>query len=204
MSVVSLYASGNDRFYIEDFTISPGETLTVSILLENEAAYTAFQTDIYFPEGLTVEQEDGEYIFDLTARKSRDHNLAAQLQKDGSIRLISYSPKINAYKGNSGPLVTFCLTAAEDFAGPALIQLKKSLFTTVAGNEVAMDDENCTFILFGDVDGDGWISIGDVTDLIDMLIENRNSITDYPQADVDGDGAITIGDVTALIDQLIN
>lgn len=208
MSVVSLYASGNDRFYIEDFTISPGETLTVSILLENEAAYTAFQTDIYFPEGLTVEQEDEEYIFDLTARKSRDHNIATQLQKDGSIRLISYSPKINAYKGNSGPLVTFILTAADDFAGPASIQLKKSLFTTVEGNEVAMDNETCTvttpaMMIMGDVDGDGSITIADVVALIDMLLENCTNIADYPAADYDGDGLITVADVTALIDHLL-
>ena len=58
--------------------------------------------------------------------------------------------------------------------------------------------------LVGDVDSDGWISIADVTALIDMLKEGRTSITDYPQADVDGDGAITVGDVTALIDMLLD
>ena len=70
MAVVSLLcAAATDRFYIEDFSIAPGETRTVSILLDNEAAYTAFQTDIYMPNGLTIEMEDGDYIFDLTDRK---------------------------------------------------------------------------------------------------------------------------------------
>ena len=42
MTVVAvLCAAATDRFYIEDFTIAPGETKTVSILLENEATYTA-------------------------------------------------------------------------------------------------------------------------------------------------------------------
>ena len=52
--VVALGAAATDRFYIEDFTISPGETRTVSILLDNEAEYTAFQSDLYLPEGLTA------------------------------------------------------------------------------------------------------------------------------------------------------
>ena len=61
----------------------------VSIMLDNEMAYTAFQTDIYLPEGLTVEQEDGDYVFDLTSRKGRDHIIASQVQVDGAIRIMS-------------------------------------------------------------------------------------------------------------------
>lgn len=108
----AVVSAATERFYIEDFEIAPGETRTVSILLNNEVAYTAFQADLYLPDGLTVEQEDGDYIFDLTARKARDHIIASQLQPDGSIRLMSYSPKINAYSGNSGALVTFNVVAA--------------------------------------------------------------------------------------------
>ncbi len=50
--IVALWCAAIDRFYIEDFTISSGETRTISILLENEIEYTAFQSDIYLPEGL--------------------------------------------------------------------------------------------------------------------------------------------------------
>ena len=64
--VAVLCAAATDRFYIEDFTIAPGETRTVNIILDNETAYTAFQTDIYMPAGLTIEMEDGDYIFDRT------------------------------------------------------------------------------------------------------------------------------------------
>ena len=56
--------------------------------------------------------------------------------------------------------------------------------------------------LLGDVDGDGQISIGDVTRLIDMLISGSSGYN--ASADVDGDGQITIGDVTALIDLLLH
>ena len=145
MAVVSLLcAAATDRFYIEDFSIAPGETRTVSIMLDNEATYTAFQTDIYMLDGLTIEMEDGDYIFDLTDRKSRDHMIASQPQADGAIRVISYSNRINAFSGNSGALVTFNVTAATDITGPVTIAMRNTLFTTTSGVEIAFGNETCT------------------------------------------------------------
>lgn len=209
LGLVAVCTAATDRFYIEDFEIAAGETRTVSIILENEVTYTAFQTDIYLPEGLTVEQEDGDYIFDLTSRKSRDHNIASQLQVDGAIRVMSYSPKINAFKDNSGALVTFNVIVSTDFTGPASILLKNTLFTTTAGFEIAFPDEECTVVtpaigLNGDVDDDGTISIGDVVALIDYILYGNPSVINISNADVDSDGSISIADVTALIDQLLS
>ena len=207
-ALVALSAAA-DRFYIEDFTIDPGETQTVSIMLDNEAAYTAFQFNIYMPDGLTVEQEDGDYIFDLTDRKARDHNISSQLQEDGSIRVMSYSLRINAYSGNSGALVTFSVTARNDFAGPATIWLSHILFTTTAGVEVVFTDEPCTVTvpstgLKGDVNDSGTVTISDVTALIDYLLGGEVSPFNSGNADVNGDQTITIRDVTALIDLLLS
>ena len=52
----------------------------------------------------------------------------------------------------------------------------------------------------GDVDGDGQISIDDVTGLIDQLLFGEE-LPAY--IDVDGDGAVDINDVTTLIDMLL-
>lgn len=54
----------------------------------------------------------------------------------------------------------------------------------------------------GDVDGDGAINIGDVTVLIDMIL-NGAAVEDCPSADVDGDGVLGIGDLVALIDMIL-
>ena len=54
----------------------------------------------------------------------------------------------------------------------------------------------------GDVNGDGAISIGDVTLLVDLLL--MGSEVTNPCADVNGDGHVSIGDVTALIDRLLS
>lgn len=55
----------------------------------------------------------------------------------------------------------------------------------------------------GDVDGDGMVSVGDVTELIDKILAGTVSIDEYPAADVNGDGSINIGDVTELIDRIL-
>ena len=53
----------------------------------------------------------------------------------------------------------------------------------------------------GDVNGDGKISIEDVTDLIDCLLAGTTTVGD---ADCSLDGRITIDDVTVLIDYLLS
>ncbi len=44
---VELGSQHNDTFYIPDFTITVGETKEISLILDNETPFTAFQTDIY-------------------------------------------------------------------------------------------------------------------------------------------------------------
>lgn len=209
MTVVAvLCAAATDRFYIENFTIAPGETQTVSIMLDNETAYTAFQTDIYMPAGLTIETEDGDYIFDLTDRKSRDHMISSQPQVDGAIRVISYSNRINPFSGNSGALVTFNVTATTGFTGPVTIALRNTLFTTTAGVEIALGNETCTVTvpsagIMGDVNGDNDVNINDVTALINYVLSGDPSGIHMENADIVVDQDININDVTALIHRVL-
>lgn len=209
---LSAHDMTTDRFYIEDFTIAAGETKQLSIMLDNDKQYTAFQTDLYLPEGLEAEQEDGEYIFDLTSRKGLDHILTTQQREDGAIRLLSYSLSVKSYSGNSGALVTFNVKASNDFTGPVTIALRNTLFTeTETTAEVAFADEVCTAtasgeaeVLPGDANGDGIVNIIDVTNLIDKLLSGPVSVDENPSCDVNCDGLVNITDVTALIDILLN
>ena len=54
----------------------------------------------------------------------------------------------------------------------------------------------------GDVNGDGQVTIADVTELIDSLLSGLEVPTHV--ADVNGDGLVTIADVTELIDRLLS
>ena len=68
------------------------------------------------------------------------------------------------------------------------------------GDYFAIDNVTFTGLLApGDVDGDGQVSIADVTALIDLILSGD---TAPAVADVDGNGSVNIADVTALIDSL--
>lgn len=201
--VVALGAAATDTFYIEDFSITPGETQQVSILLDNEVEYTAFQSDLYLPEGFTATN------FALTDRKNANHSFTATILPDRGIRLLSYSLKLKTYSGNNGALVTFDVTASEDFAGDAIIALRGTIFTTEAGVEVPFDNEECTVSLSvtgirGDVNGDNNVSIADVTALIDYLLSGNADGINLNNADCNQDTNVSIADVTALIDYLLS
>ena len=191
----AMYATANDRFYINDFTIAAGETRTVSILLDNETEYTAFQCDLQLPEGLNVDEES----FALTERKHSNHTLSVSLFPDRTFRLMSYSLKLKTYSGNSGALVTFDITADDDFTSPVTITIHNTVFTTEEGVEVSFDDEECQAYLRGDVNMDGNVNVGDVTALIRFVLSHDAPGINLVAADVNEDGNINIGDVTALI-----
>ena len=59
-------------------------------------------------------------------------------------------------------------------------------------------------VLLGDVDGDGSISISDVTALVNIILGRDNADYNHEAADVDGDGDVSISDVTALVNIILN
>lgn len=189
--------AATDRLFFEDFSVMPGEVNQVEILLENEVQYTAFQTDLYLPDGITMVPRSVV----LSDRKAADHSIATSTQSDGAIRIMSYSMSLSPYSGNSGTLVTFTIMVDQTINTPVVIKLKNILFTTTAGIEITFDDVACSVFLRGDVNCDGNVSIADVTCLIDLLLAGNQ----YPKsADVNDDGDVSIADVTSLIDLLLN
>ncbi len=104
----------------------------VEIMLDNDSVYTALQADIYLPEGLTIEQEDGDYLFELTDRKGRNHTISSVMLSSGAIRILIASQTLKTFSGNSGALVTFNIIANNSFSGVKTIEIR---------NIIATDDE---------------------------------------------------------------
>ena len=89
MFLTAITSIANDKLYIKDFDIETGETKTIALILDNDTAYSAFQTDIYLSNGLEIEQEDGEYIIDLNPeRVARSHVVSTFKRDDGAIRIL--------------------------------------------------------------------------------------------------------------------
>lgn len=191
--------AATDLFHLKDFTIQPGDTAVVEILLENEAEYTAFQTDLYLPEGLTIDRQS----VTLTDRKASDHVIVTNVLVDGGMRFMSYSMGVNPYSGNNGALITFKVIASESLTVPANVIQKRTRFTKVSGEEITFDGSSCLVSCPGDVNTDGNTTIADVTALINYLLGGNDSVVSVGIADVNNDNNVSITDVTTLINLLL-
>lgn len=103
--------SAVDKVSISNFVISAGETIELSITLDNEVAYAAFQFDLYLPEGLNV----SDYSTDQ-ARIPETTTLSMAKQADGSYRFFAAAMKAQNIIGTSGGIVTIKVVADKDLA----------------------------------------------------------------------------------------
>ena len=206
--MVALSAVATNRFYLPDFTICPGETMQVAMILENDEPFTAFQTDLMLPQGLSVVQEDGEFLLDLTWRNASDQTILSKLREDGALRMVSFCMSVKPYSGKSGAIVVINLKADEDFTPPATIGLKYSFFTTVDGVEIVLPEESCSVQLLaeqimGDMNGDGYVNISDVIIGINYVLSGCQTSFHIENADVNNDGMLNISDVIMLINMVL-
>jgi hypothetical protein len=90
-------------------------------MLNNNAAFSAFQADIYLPEGL-------EFVEATLSDRKADHSLASRVRVDGSVRLLSYSLGVNAFAGSEGELVYMTVKATDNFVGDFQIEIDNIIF----------------------------------------------------------------------------
>lgn len=119
-----------DRLYIPDFGITVGETVDVAIMLDNETQFTAFQSDIYLPEGLSVVAGSAA----MTSRGS-GHTISMRSYDDGRVRLACLSLDNALFTGDSGALVTLQVSATAQAAETCTIELRNNIFSTANARE---------------------------------------------------------------------
>ena len=126
----------DNRFYITDFSIAIGETKKIGIELDNEIDFTAFQTDLYLPQGLIVEEDS----FGLTSRGTEGHTVSVKKSEDGRIRIVCMSTSGKLFSGNTGTLLEFDVTATDVVAENCVIELKKQIFSSAKAKEYFLPD----------------------------------------------------------------
>lgn len=137
-----------NKFFIEDFTISQGETKDVNIILQNTDALSAFQADIVLPQQLTiVSQYDADaeenVPFMLTSRKSSNHEMLCTDKGNGTYRLLANSMKGKTFTGNDGALVTFKVKANDTYTGSAQIKVTGIRFSDPTTKGYPMEESVC-------------------------------------------------------------
>lgn len=138
VGVVALSANAEDTFFIENFTIGAGETKELALNFTNELTYTAFQADIYLPEGLEFVYNDTEYGYswpNYSRVNFRTHTWSSELQTGNGLRILCYSNTNSLLTGNEGALMYISVKASSDFIGNHQMSVTGKIFTE-------MDSEN--------------------------------------------------------------
>ena len=146
ITVVALAATAEVSMYIDDFSIKGGETKTIAINLTNNVDITAFQCDVYLPEGLSfVYNEDEEsYNWLNYDRAAKKHVYEGAIQADGALRSLVYHLSSTAFKENSGEILYFDVKADNSFSGEHTIELKNVECTQPDATKILPASTTCT------------------------------------------------------------
>ena len=101
-----------DRIYVDNFSISPGETKVVEIKLDNVDEYAAFQFDLYLPEGISLVSHNPDL-----GRLPETTILSASQLENGAYRFLGVAMNAEPLKGNSGAIISLTVQASETLPG---------------------------------------------------------------------------------------
>ena len=108
---LSINAQNSTRLSVEDFTISGGETKTMTVDLDNpDMQVTLVQFDLVLPEGLSV--QGGEDGIDIARTTYKNHSISYNPDNG---RILLASNKNATLSGTSGAIITIDIKAAASF-----------------------------------------------------------------------------------------
>ena len=201
-----------NTIYLNRTTAYVGTQLALSVKMKNSIQTEGFQFDLYPPQGVNfVVDKDGNPIAYLSNQRTSLQNtntFEAAIRPDGALRVFAASTNGSVIAGNDGEVCTVILSVSSNMkTGIYPLIIKEIALSDVGATSYRLNYVKSTLeiesdAIWGDVNGDGKVNIGDVTALINVLLsgtENEN-----PNADLNGDGLVKISDVTMLIDYLLN
>ena len=205
-----VFGFGTDFFSIPEISAMHGDTIVIPVSMQNESEITAFQTDIYLPEGFELFQKNGEYQVSLSDRKGRDHVIMVNEAPDGAMRVLSYSPTLKSFKNNEGELFYVSIKVPENYIGTYHIWLRNTILTSTDEEELyALDAlSNVTvydhIMIMGDVNSDGAVTVSDVVTTARYILNYNPEPFVFEAADMNGDGKITITDVVKIANLVLD
>ena len=203
----NVYGFGNDSFSVPDNTSFHGDTIMIPVSMQNESTITAFQTDVYLPNGFELVKQNNEYQVSLSDRK-RDHVIMVNDAPDGALRVLSYSPTLKAFKNNEGELFYITVKVPEEVSGTFPIWLRNTILTSTEEEELyaidALSNVAVTNIIKGDANNSGDITIADVVVTAKYILFQNPDPFNLEAADMNGDSKITITDVVKIANLILD
>ena len=202
---------GEYALWMPHYKTRPTKPITLSIQLNNVAAISDYQFDLYLPEGFSIaKDEEGLDMIYLSNERTdeRQHTFAYNTIYDGALRVICYSNSTATFSGYEGEVLTITLDVAEDVAdGEYSLYLKNIEMTEPDGtaHKITQSVSTVTVISYtpGDTNNDGNFSVTDVRGIVNMVLKAQVP-DDNLAGDVNEDGMISVTDVRGVVNLVLN
>ena len=95
--------SAQNILFIDTSNAGPNQTVLISVKINNEKSFTAFQLDITLPEVLQYQENSAV----LEPSRKADHLLSTSVLSNNVLRLIAFSATGKDFSGNNGTVISF-------------------------------------------------------------------------------------------------
>ena len=198
MVVVNIQGS---TYYPNQLSLSGNEQqdgqYALTINLQNSLPIVALQADIHWIPGMTTKVSD----ISLSDRAG-NHQMALNRISDDTYRLFIYSTTNQQIATGQGALLTLIynkVNSGINYQGTTITVDNVILSTLEGENQSSASVATMAVNKKGDVNGDGLITVADVTAVVDVLLERQMPNISVSNADINGDGEVTIVDVVEAI-----
>ena len=140
--------SEEDRLVIDDFKPVPGESFRIGVRLNNTRQYSALQSSIVIPEGMTVEGIS-------KGTQASSHSLVHNITDEGRVEVVVFSTSNKPFSATEGSLFDLQVRATADCGDINMENILASDATTT-DYELMYEGGHNTGIVTGidDIDGD--------------------------------------------------
>ena len=116
--------SGDDKIFINDFSLANGQQQTIDLQLTNTGHYIAFQCDIILPEGLTVAMNDQQQpMVSISSANAQSHVVQASIVSSGALRLLVMSMSNSPFAA-ANEVATLTIEANASDLGQKVIEIQ--------------------------------------------------------------------------------
>lgn len=207
--------------YFPETEVNTDVEVVIPLNLKNaEENITAFQCDIYLPEGVkwasSIDKRGNEILTQPTFNADADRTDAnyhtitpVTKMSNGAYRVMCYSMNKEIFLDNDGAVLDIPVVIPEDMEDGDYNLIIKDIFITDTDTEQHEVEEVVSKLTvvgytLGDPNADGLINITDIVSVISYILEEAPANFNFKAADVNGDGIINITDIVGIIDIILS
>lgn len=202
-------------FTIGKETVLHGDTIVIPVSMNNEEEVTAFQVDLYLPEGFQVvkvpDRGDFTYLVTGSDRLSNDHLLYTNELDDGAVRIMCFSNTLQPLAGHEGELFYISIATPYGQSGDFDLLLANGRVTTRTTDsymELRCRDTVETLHVLPYLKGDANISrsvtVTDVVVTAQYVLNLNPEPFEFGAADMNEDDEITVTDVVLIANLVLH